>query len=398
MWTLGIGIAKKMHYATLLDHQGDNVFTNLAFTNDDDGVGKLLRRIAAAGKKPEDITAGMEATGHYWILLFQHLTEQGFEVLLLNPMVVRARQNITIRGSKTDPADSRLIARILQEPEVKISAVPDNNVAELRSLTRMRFELMQESVALKQKLTALLDLVFPEYKDFFSDVFGEASRQLLGQFPSAAAIAKADIRRLTNLMSKASRGRMGRQQAESLKQAARKSFARIQSNRNLVFQIRIILEDLNLNLRHIAELDKEAAGYFKELQELLMSLPGIGPVWAPTILAEALPFFHPDKKDGGRAFVAGAGLDPKLNNSGGKTGKAKMSKRGSKYLRTALLEAAEVAVNIVKDPLFLQIFERQRNKGKPYWVALSHVANKMCHVIFAVMRDQTPYKPILKTK
>ena len=190
---------------------------------------------------------------------------------------------------------------------------------------------------------------------------------------------------------------MGRQQAESLKLAARHSFALKQSNRNLVFQIRIILEDLNLNLQHIAELDQETAAYLKEQQILLKSLPGIGPVWAPAILAEALPFFNPERKNGGRAFVAAAGLDPKLNDSGGKNGKAKMSKRGSKYLRTALLEAAEVAVNISKDPLFLPIFERQKAKNKPYWVALSHVANKMCHVIFAVLRDEIPYQPHLST-
>ena len=395
MWTLGIDVAKKKHYATLLDHQGELVFTNLAFTNDDAGLEKLLRRISASGKRPEEITIGMEATGHYWILLFQHLTEQGFEVLLLNPMVTHARQNMTIRGSKTDPIDSRLIARILQEPEVKTSAIPDNEVAELRSLTRLRFELMQEAVALKQKLLALLDLVFPEYKDCFSDVFGETSRQLLGQFPSAAAIAKADIRRLTNLMSKASRGRLGRPQAESLKRAAKQSFALKQSNRNLVFQIRILLEELNLNLQHIGELDQETAAYLKEQQDLLKSLPGIGPVWAPAILAEVLPFLNPERKNGGRALVAAAGLDPKLNDSGGKNGKAKMSKRGSKYLRTALLEAAEVAVNISKDPLFLPIFEKQKAKNKPHWVALSHVANKMCHVIFAVLRDQIPYQPHL---
>jgi len=332
------------------------------------------------------------------MLLFQHLTEQRFEVLLLNPMVTRARRNITIRGNKTDPIDSRLIARILQEPEVKTSAIPDNEVAELRSLTRLRFELMQEAVALKQKLLCLLDLVFPEYKDCFSDVFGQASRQLLGQFPSAAAIAKADIRRLTNLLSKASRGRLGRQRAESLKRAAKQSFALKQSNRNLVFRIRILLEELNLNLQHIGELDQETAAYMKEQQELLKSLPGIGPVWAPAILAEAQPFFNPERKNGGRAFVAAAGLDPKLNDSGGKTGKARMSKRGSKYLRTALLEAAEVAVHIAKDPLFLPIFEKQKAKNKPHWVALSHVANKMCHVIFAVLRDQKPYQPHLVKK
>ena len=324
---LGIDIAKKKHNASLLDHQGQIVFTNLAFTNDDAGLEKLLKRISALGKIPADIIVGMEATGYYWILLFQHLKEQGYDVLLLNPLITRARRNITIRGSKTDGLDSLLIARILREPDIKTSALPEAEVSELRGLTRLRYEMMQEAV--------------------------------------------------------------------SLKQAAQQSFARKQSQRNLTFQIRILLEDLNLNLKHVAELDKAIAAFLPQKQSLLKSLPGIGQVWAPTILAEIMPFFNPERKDGGDAFAAAAGLDPRLNQSGAKNGRARMSKRGSKYLRTALLEAAEVAVNIAKDPMFTQIFERQKAKNKPYWVALSHVANKMCHVIFAVLRDEKPYEPHL---
>lgn len=327
MWTLGIDIAKQKHNASLLDDNGQVVFRNLTFTNDQKGLDKLLRRLSLTGKSPAEILVGMEATGNYWMLIFQHLEEQGLEVLLINPIVTHARRNITIRGSKTDPLDSMLIALILRETGLKTCVPPDNEISELRTLTRLRFELMQEAVALKQKLLSLLQVTFPEYRKCFSDIFGKSSQALLGQFPTAEQIAQADIRRLTKLLSQASRGRLGRAKAEEVKRAAQQSFARIQANRNFAFQIRILIEELNLTLKHIEELDKE------------------------------------------------------------------MSKRGSKYLRTALMEAAQVAVYKSKDPMFVQVFEKQIARNKSHWVALSHVANKMCQVIFSILKNQKPYEP-----
>ena len=393
MWTLGIDIAKVKHNASLLDEDGRIFFNNLSFTNDDQGLQKLLSRISQSGMRQDQIVVGMESTGHYWMLLFQHLTEAGFEVQVINPLVIRARGNIGIRGSRTDSIASLAIARYLREIDLKKSALPGQQAAELRTLTRLRYELSQELVAQKLRLIGLLDLVFPEYGEYFSDIFGVSSRQVLTSFPSAKELAQVDVRRLTNLLKKASRGRLGRDRAEALKRAAKNSFARHQANKNLELQIRFIVERLNLTFAQIDELEREIETYFPEEQELLQSLPGIGSVWAPTILAEILPVFDPERREGGTAFVAMAGIDPKLNQSGKKNGKATMSKRGSKYLRTALMEAASVAAIVSDDPMFGAIYKKQIAKNKPHFVAVSHVANKMCHVIFAVLKHKSIYQP-----
>jgi hypothetical protein len=62
------------------------------------------------------------------------------------------------------------------------------------------------------------------------------------------------------------------------------------------------------------------------------------------VLAEVLPVFHPESQRGARKFVAIAGIDVRQTDSGEHTGHGKMSKRGSRYLRTAVMQAAEVAV------------------------------------------------------
>jgi len=395
MWTLGIDVAKRRHHATLLDEDGKVVFRNRAFAHSREGVGGLLERLAETGQSPKGIRIGMEATGHYWMVLFQELTKAGYAVVVINPIVTAARRNVTIRGSKTDSVDSVLIAKVLREESPKVSAIPEQDVAALRNLTRLRFECAQAATAEKQRLVALLDLVFPEYAEHFSDLFGATSREVLASFPTAQDLAKVDIRRLTRALREASRGRLGRDHAERLKAAARNSFAFTSNHEAFALEVRFLVERINLLIDQIAQLDRRLGALLPDDQELLRTVPGLGPVWAPTVLAEVLPVFHPELQHGAKKFVAAAGLDVRLHESGESKGKGRMSKRGSKYLRTAAIEAAQVAVFTKKDPLFRAVYNRHTERGKHHLVALSHVAHKLLHVVFSVLKNRQPYRPVL---
>ena len=392
MWALGIDIAKRKHVATLLDDDGKKMFKNFAFTNTMDGVNMLLEKLKETDNSKRNLLIGMEATGHYWMTLYHYLANAGFQVRLINPLMTAARRNVGIRGTKTDSVDAQLIAKILQETDLKFSAVPDGEVRQLRNWTRLRYECSQTFIAEKQRLIGLLDLVFPEYTNHFSDIFGVASRQLLEKYPTADDIKKIDIRKLTRILKEASRGRMGREHAQRLKKAAKNSFSLSASNLSFALEIRFLVQRMNILLEQIEELKKQIKKHMKKRQKLLQTIPGIGPVWAPTILAEILPFFHPEEKNGARKLVAAAGLDVRLNESGEKKGKGKMSKRGSRYLRTAAIQAAEIAALVAKDPMFGSIYEKQKAKGKKHLVAVSHVANKMLHVVFSVLKNQKPYE------
>jgi len=395
MWTLGIDVAKRRHNATLLDEDGEAVFRNMSFAHSREGVRALLDRLAATGQSPHGIRVGMEATGHYWMVLFQHLTEAGYAAQVINPIVTAARRNVTIRGTKTDSVDSLLIAKVLREENPRVSAIPERDVQALRGLTRLRFECAQAAISEKLRLVALLDLVFPEYAEHFSDLFGATSREVLAEFPTAEHLAKVDIRRLARILSEASRGRMGRDHAERLKHAAKESFALTGDTVALALEVRFIVERLNLLIEQIAELDRRFAAFLPAEQQLLQTIPGLGKVWAPTILAEILPVFHPELKEGAGKLVAAAGIDVRLHDSGQLVGNGRMSKRGSRYLRTAVMQAACAAVRLAGDPLFKAVYDRQRAHGKHHTVALSHVANKMLHVVFSVLKNKRPYTPML---
>lgn len=400
MMTLGIDIGKIRHNATLLDEEGKKIFHNFIFSNDDAGVDKLTQKISQCNLSHNGILVGMEATGHYWMNMYARLIEQGFaDVELINPIVIHARKNDRVRGVKTDRVDAHQIAKYLRENDHCKSAVPEGLAQQLRCFSRLRFDLSHDATDEKVRLIGLLDRVFPEYKEQFGSLFSRTSLEVLAEFPSAEAVAKVDVRRLSNLIKRASRGRSGRQKADQLKSAARKSFADPVNGTMLAMEVKFTVQRLNLLIDQIDQLQKQLTKLVEERQNLLMSIPGIGEVWAPLILGEILPVFHPEEKDGARTLVAYAGLDsvPKMTGKDydRSTKSTRMSKRGSKYLRTAMIQAAFYAATSGNDPMLSAIYQRQRAKGKHHLVALSHVARKMLHVVFAVLRDEKNYVPVM---
>lgn len=400
MMTLGIDIGKQSHNAALLDSDGRTIFRNLKFSNDAVGLSVLLARIDDLNLSRAGIRVGMEATGQYWMNLFAALCERGFAgVEVVNPIIIHARKNESVRGLKTDPYDALQIARYLRDSSRRSSAIADGEVAVLRTLARERYRLTQAATAEKLGLQGRLDRVFPEFAEQIGNLFSRTGLAVLEDFPTAEAVRAVDLHALTALLKKASRGRLGRDRAEALQQAARTSFAIPDPGFALALEVRFCVERLNLIIRQINQLDERIAEILPEQQALLQSIPGVGPTWGALILAEVLPVLHPHEQKGANTLVAHAGLDAVPRESG-RSSEAppkhrRMSKRGSKYLRTAAICAAMVAKN--HDSMFADVYDRQRTREKPHMVALSHTAHKLLHVIFAVMRDQKTYEPKLET-
>lgn len=158
----------------------------------------------------------------------------------------------------------------------------------------------------------------------------------------------------------------------------------------------------SLELRHtirlIRELDKEIAeieaaikAIIDETAPPILTIPGIGYRMGAMILAEIGDFSRFDSPD---KLLAYAGLSPstyqsgKLNASGAY---AHMEKRGSRYLRYALFNAARYVC--VWEPSFAAYLAKKRAEGKHYNVALSHAAKKLVRLIFALQTSGRAFQP-----
>lgn len=180
MFYIGIDIAKKAHEAGILDEAGEKVGESLSFGNSEKGFSKLLARLDNSGVDAASCAVGMEATGHYWLALYCRLVGLGLTVFVVNPIQTDAFRNVgTVRAAKTDRVDAFLIADLIRFGRFSETHLSSESMVALRQLTRHRAGLIKQRTAVKDRLTCVIDMVFPEYPTLFSDVYGAASKNSL---------------------------------------------------------------------------------------------------------------------------------------------------------------------------------------------------------------------------
>lgn len=362
---MGIDIGKTLHHAYVVDAEGTPCVPKVvAFANTREGYTRLHALLAEATGQaaPAEVTIACEATGPYWLSLYEALTAQGYQVLVLNPLYVKARRGITLRGTKTDPVDARLIAEILQREHVPSSHVPAADVQGLRDLTRLRADLVAQIGDVKRRIISVLDRTFPEFATCFTDVCGQAARTLLETWTLPEELAAVPTARLAAVLTRLSHGHFGSEKARAVKEAAEQSIGVKRGADALAFELRLLLRQTR-ELEHlVAELDGEINRRYAALDPYLRTVPGLGAATAPAIYAEIGDIQRFNDSD---QLVALAGVDPQLHESGQTAGQTKMSKRGSPYLRRAVWHAALTACRF--DPLFQAIYDRQRKRGNRLW-------------------------------
>ena len=357
MFIVGIDIGKNNHEATIIDMQGNIIGKSIKFTNSNEGANKLLKHISNA-TSDNNIVFGLEATGHYWLSIYSFLLQKGYTINVINPIQSDSFRNLYIRQTKNDTRDSFIIAEVIRFGKYTDTKLCDENIMALRQLCRYRTYLVDEVSQLKCKVITVLDQIFPEYEKLFSDVWGTTSKQLLAQFASPEEILNIDTQELANLMSKLSRGQLGYNKAEKIKNAAESTFGIKIAVDAFKFQLKQLMEQILFIETQIKELESNIDTYYNSFECHLTSIPGIGSVLAAVILSE-IGDIHRFKD--AASLVAYAGIDPTVKQSGQfNPNKNRMSKRGSPYLRRALFMAASCA--ILYDPVLKEFYNKKRNE------------------------------------
>ena len=387
MLFVGIDIAKRNHEASVIAQDGSVVRKAMRFANSQAGYNKFMDMVRGLS---EPVVFGMEATGHYWLTLYTHLRNDGFTVHVINPIQSDALRGMYIRKTKTDSVDSVIIADVIRFGRYCETSVEPGDLQAMRELCRQRFYIIDMASDLKRKVIALLDQVFPEYEKLFSDSFGVSSMELLSQYTTPEEMLSVSSQQLAEVLEKASRGRLGAEKAAEIQDAARNSFGIVMASSSFSLIIRQYIEQIRSLESSVDIFDTEIARLLSGFNTQLTTITGIGPTLAAVILSEIggdiRRFSSPAK------LAAYAGVDPTVKQSGDFSGaRMKMSKRGSPYLRRAIWLASTVAA--FKDPAIHALYERKRAEGKDHMPVIGHICRKMISIIFAVLRDNTPYVP-----
>ena len=112
---VGIDIAKKDHQIAAVNEFGNVILKSFSAGNNESGFAKIAEKLEAARIESDECLVGMEATGHYWISLWEFLDANGYEVVVINPIQTDAFRKVdSLRKTKTDAIDSVLIAEYLR--------------------------------------------------------------------------------------------------------------------------------------------------------------------------------------------------------------------------------------------------------------------------------------------
>lgn len=385
---LGIDIAKTNHVASIIDNTGNVIIKAIKFTNSNEGFQKLLSTIQDKLNDLNNIEVSMEATGHYWLSLYSALTDLGFKVSVYNPYQIKSyRGAYSNRKQKNDVIDSIIIADYLRVFGSSESKLPEENILSLKQLTRFRSNIVNNVSSLKTQVIGILDKVFPEYKKIFCDTFGVTSKQLLLNCPTPDDILKVSTTKLSNLLSKHSKGKFNKGTAIRIKEIAGSSFGIKFTTDACSFEIKQLINQIIFLENQINEVSKQIKELYDKLDSHLLSVPGVGVNLAPVILSEIGDINNFDTPN---KLIAFAGIDPSENQSGNKQSvNEKTSKRGSPYLRHAIYTASLVAIS--NEPELRTYYGKKISEGKHHFVALSGISRKLLTIIFYILKEDRDY-------
>ena len=388
MFYCGIDIAKRNHEASVIDTEGKPLLDSITITNTQEGCEKLFSLFERLNIDKADIIIGMEATGHYWLSIYEYLTEQSYDVRVINPIQSDAFRKMYIRQTKNDSKDSFIIAQVMRFGQYSQTTLSDENTVAMRQLTRFRMALVDNCGDCKRRIIALLDQVFPEYANLFSDTFGTTSKELLLNYPTPDDMLAVSTRKLTTFLNKASHGRFGEAKAKELRAVASNTFGISYAKNAFAFQIKQLVEQLMFLETQIEELDEQISHLLYQVNQVITTIPGIGDTLGAIIVSEIGDI---NRFDAPNKLVAFAGLDVKVTQSGDFTGtKQHISKRGSPYLRRAIWLAANRAAFC--DPILSEYYQSLKARGKHHLTAVGAVSRKMCNIIFTILREDRPYE------
>ena len=381
---VGIDIAKLNHFASALSSDGEVLIEPFKFTNDSDGFFMLLSKLSSFDK--DSIIIGLESTAHYGNNLLMFLVPKGYKVVVINPIQTATLRKNNIRKAKTDKVDTFIITKALMINEYRFVTLQDLGLMQLKNLGRFRQKTVKQRTRLKIQLTSYVDQVFPEIQYFFkSGIHHKGCYALLKEAPSPELVTSMHLTHLTHLLKSNSKGHFKKETAVELRVLAQKSVGN--GDKSLSIQITHCIEQIELLNAQLANVESEMEDIVSSLDSVIMTTLGIGAINGGMILGEIgdiSRFSHPSK------LLAFAGLDPSVYQSGNFQAKhTKMSKRGSRTLRYALINAAH---NVVKNnKTFQNFYERKREQGLTHYSALGHCAGKLVRIIHKMLTNDIAF-------
>jgi transposase len=375
-----------------------------------EGLNSLLDFI----KELEDVSGGrpplvLESTGHYHTPIVQYFEDRGYLLIFVNPLISYRAKSSSLRKVKTDLIDAHHLCELYYKEDLEPYKQRGIQLLNLRNLTRQHENITGMAVQTKLQFQAVLDQVFPEYCGVFGDLYSNVSLLTLQAFPNSEEIlasSKETIAKKIKELCKSRSKQWAYSQAEKLWTAASQNPFQKNLYYSHILSLNMYIQMLLEYKKHLSKLENEIDALAKGIEEykIIQSIPGIGEKIAATIISEIGEidrFNHPKK------LVAFAGIDPSVFESGTFKGtQNRITKRGSSRLRHTLYMAVKCAIRdcrkkkttdeiIPRNKRLREFYDKKREEGKPFKVAVIACANKILHWIYALLKSKSTFQDLV---
>ena len=388
MIIVGIDVASEKHDYFMLRKETGETFSSSAITipNNEAGYKKLHNDIQSfcGAMKDSDVRIGLESTGIYSTNIIAFLWGQNYKTMMINPILTNmTRKASKVHSPKNDNLDAQTICKYLVDNESRFAPYTPTlyHIQSLKSLSRKRFFIVEDLRKAKLAVNNLVQLIFPEFKTLFSNIYGSSALSILKKYPSPQKLARAHSDKVACLLNGHCKCT-----AEQLIEAARHTVG-LKSD-CYAFELEDAIAELEHIQRRVDSYDARIKHCVNEVCPNLLSVPGIGYTTAGLIAGEIGDIKRFRSAD---SLVSFSGTDCTVYESGKyKAQHCIPSKKGSKYLRYALFQVARIIWQC--DPTFKGYYDKKSAEGKHYYVILGHIQKKVIRVIYALMKSGKKYE------
>lgn len=358
---------------------------------------------AAGGYQPSVV---LESTGHYHTPVIQFLEEQNYVYIVINPLISHRAKSSSLRKVKTDAIDAYHLCELYYKEELEPYKKRGIQLLNLRNLTRQQESIAEMAAKTKLQLHSLIDQVFPEFRGVFGSLYSKVSLLTLLAFPTSESVLSVDEKELTEKISSLCNSRSEKwenERAQKLREAALRNPFQHNQYQSHIFNLEMLINIVLQYQEHLSKIANEIDSLAKEIEEyqILQSIPGIGEKIAATIISEIGEI---DRFDAAKKLVAFAGVYPSVYSSGKFTASInRITKRGSSRLRHALYMAIQSGIRdarkkkttdeiIPRNKRLREFYDKKREEGKPFRVAVIACVNKLLHWIYALLKNRTDFQ------
>ncbi len=402
---VGIDVSKHDNTVRFMDGGGDTLLL-FSVPNNADGAAKIQDKLRYTLLHTDysKVTVGMESTSVYADHLATYLRHDEFlrkwecTVYVINAKNISRFKESYTELPKTDNIDTLIIADYLRFGRLPKSVCHDEKYLALRNLTRARFQAAQN---LSREKARFLETLFQKFSSLesakvFSNTFGATALAAACEFLTVDEIIYKPIDELADFVNRSGKGKFADPEAvaKALQAAARSSYRvsrTVNDSLNQLLAVRLV--GIRSIEAQIKSLDKAIESYMAAFQNVLTSVPGIGPVYSAGLMAEIGDI---KRFEGHAALAKYGGLAWKRHQSGGfEAANTKLNTTGNRYLKYYLLEAANtVRLHDAEFARFYRVKFREVPKHQ-HKRALALTARKLVRLVYSLLSTNRLYTPPL---